>query len=133
MSISDDERFEQYLKQFRPIDPEPLQPWERRGARRRFRLAAWTAVAAVLLAMIVSTNRARFKPGRISTHAGASSGTEWLTSQRPLTFDSERTLLAQPSSIDEVVERLIVQAQPVPAPKGKHSALAVLSKEDPRL
>jgi len=61
----DDDRFEAYLKQFRPCVPEPLPGVEpRQRARRMFILGAWAAAAVVVLVLgaltlHIHTNRAR--------------------------------------------------------------------------
>jgi hypothetical protein len=58
MSDSNDEQFEKYLKNFRPVDPEPLPVRTKRhaaGANRRSALAACAVacLAATALVMIV--------------------------------------------------------------------------------
>jgi hypothetical protein len=145
MSIPEDEQFEEYLKQFRPLDAEPLPMGKARGTQRRFGFAAGAVAAAAILAAAVLTIHPRPKPVQSTHDAQASSDAErparapqqarslraGVENPVPLTVNSANALLNQSSSIDEVVERFIVQSQPVPIPKGKHSALAVLSQEDP--
>ena len=53
-SIHDDEQFERYLKQFRPLAPDALPTVKHRSSRRTFVLAAWAAVAAVaIIALLI--------------------------------------------------------------------------------
>src|SRR5213594_226520 len=96
----DDERFEQYLKGFRPLEPRPFA-----AARspRRANVALWVGAAAVLLltvalAWILETN----EPQEPRIGGGAESA-ERITEIQPLTIQSGTELLAaQPSWKDAI-------------------------------
>lgn len=134
MQIPDDERFEVYLKRFRPLAPEPLQI-ERHGraTRRSFVLAAWAAAAAATL--IVAVLALHSRTGRTdSTQAIESAvGTEQLVNAQPLTMRSANALLARAPSFKAAVDEIALPPQATPLSKDKHSALAVLSKEKTKL
>ena len=54
MPTSDDQRFEEYLKQFRPLAPESLQTvTHRRTSPRRVVFMLWAAATAVLISVVI--------------------------------------------------------------------------------
>lgn len=134
MSIPDDEQFEHYLKQFRPLDPERL-PTEKyaRVSRRRFVFAAWAAAAAAVLAVVLLTTLRRPKPAHLAHDTSTLVSAEQLTSRLPLTIGTANALLAQSPSVKATLDQMAFQPQSTQIPKGKHSALAVLSKENTKL
>jgi hypothetical protein len=128
----DDERFEAYLKQFRPLVPEPLRvvgPSLR--ARRAVALGAAAAVAILVLGALtlhIRTNRAR-----IAETAENVGNPERLQNSQPLTMRSANALMAKAPSFKAMVDGMSFRSQTVPLPKGKRSAVAVLGREKIKL
>jgi hypothetical protein len=132
----DDERddlFEAYLKQFRPLAVEPL-PTKRPGhtIRRRYILTAMGAAAAVLVAAVLTFHS---HPQRIhpTSGLGNGAGVEQLTEAQPLTIGSANALLVQSPSVDAALDRVPFHPPSTVLPKGKQSALAVLSEDNDKL
>jgi hypothetical protein len=129
----DDEHFKSYLKQFRPIVPEPLPAvGPRHRARHTFVLGAWAATAAILvlgaLTLHVLTNRAP-----VTETVGNVGNPEHLQASQPLTMRSTNALMARAPSFKAMVDDMAFHSQSVPLPKGKRSAIAVLGKEKIKL
>jgi hypothetical protein len=128
----DDERFEGYLKQFRPLVPEPLPAVEPSlRARRAVALGAWAAAAMLVLGALtlhIRTNRAR-----IAETAENVGNPERLQDSQPLTMRSANALMAKAPSFKAMVDGMSFRSQAVPLPKGKRSAVAVLGKEKIKL
>ena len=132
MPTLDDEQFERYLKQFRPLVPEPLPASSRQPASRwRFAFAAWAiagaavVIAAILMFQLWPTPVPKFDMA-IETHS------EQLTKQ-PLTMAAANALLAQSPSVEAVFDQMTFHSQSAHLPKGKQSALAVLSQDNNKL
>jgi hypothetical protein len=134
MPIPDDEQFEHYLKQFRPLDPEPL-PIEKysRVTRRRFVLAVWAAAAVAVLAMVLLATLRRPKSAQLARDTSTFVSPEQLTKRLPLTIGTANALLARSPSAKATLDQMVFQPQFSQIPKGKHSAFAVLSKENTKL
>lgn len=131
MPTPDDERFELYLKQFRPLAPESLQSEKHgRATLRRLVLAAWVAAAAIVLVATVFMMRPRGKPTQSPDGTKSSGGVEQLTNAEPLTVSSANALLVHAPSFKAAVDLVAFQPQATRLSKGTHSALAVLSKEN---
>lgn len=131
MPIPDDERFERYLKQFRPVFPEPL-PIEVRGrAIWRWWFFALPAALAVLVASLLAIHFRR-RPAQ-SPSAKNMAGIEQLTNIEPLTLGRANHLLAHARSFKAALDGVAFQRQRSPLPEGTRSALATLSKEDIKL
>ena len=126
-----DERFEVYLKQFRPLVPEPL-PTVGLGhqARRTFVLWAWITAAAAILVIGGLTLHIRSNRARIIERVGNS---ERFMDDRPLTIRTANVLLAKAPSFKAMVDDMAFRSQTIPVPKGKRSAIAVLGKEKIKL
>ncbi len=108
MPILDDEQFERYLKEFRPVAPESLQIQEQPSpARPHFAYLAWAAACVALLLVFVLWHR--------------------------LTIGRANALLVHAPSLREAFNELSFQPQPASQPEGKKSALAALSKENFKL
>lgn len=134
MPVRDDEQFEKYLKQFRPVAPEALPVKEQARARRRPLLfAAWAAVAAVILAAVMLSLRFYHRPAPVSETRGGSSNVERLVNPQPLTIGSANALLASAPSFKAAVESVAFQTESRPISEGRHSALAALGKEENKL
>ena len=134
MSTPDDERFEHYLKQFRPLAPEALHTEKRgRAARRLSVLAAWAAAVVVVLIAAVLLTRPRSKPTHSVDVSGNSAEVGQLGNPQPLTIGSVNALLACAPSFKTAVDKVAFQPRPRQLANGTQSALAVLSKEDTKL
>ena len=132
MPGSDDERFEQYLRGFRPIAPLPL-PIQRSGwtTRRAVVITAWAGVAA---ALVVAAVMLRSRPDRNqSSQRESRSAVEQLVNSQPLTIRTANAMLAQAPSAKAAIDSVAWESQKTPLPQGKRSALAELSKEKTKL
>ena len=127
MPILDDEQFERYLKEFRPVAPESLQIQEQPSpARPRFAYLAWAAACVALLLVFVLWHRPRpAQPPSAPQLAGSQS--------QSLTIGRANALLVHAPSLKEAFDELSFQPQPASQPEGKKSALAALSKENFKL
>jgi hypothetical protein len=128
-----DDRFEAYLKQFRPLAVEPLPIATSRGtARHSFRLAAWAAAAVILVALVLAmhprTSRTESRVGQGDLARG-----EHSAESQPLTIGSANTLLAHAPSVKAALDLVPFHPPSAQLPKGKRSALAVLSEENDKL
>ena len=133
MPVRDDEQFEKYLKQFRPVAPEALPVKEQvRATRRPWLVAAGAAVAAPFLAVIVSVflHWPPHRPGEIRT---SKLSVEDLNNPQPLTIRGANALLASAPSFKAAVESVAFQPGSRPLSGGRHSALAALGKEESKL
>lgn len=129
MPVRDDEQFEKYLKQFRPVAPEMLPVKEQVRVRRQPLLfAAWAAVA-VLLAVMVSVflHWPPHRPGELRTNRP---GVEELNNPQPLTIAKANALLAGAPSFKAAVDNMAFQSESKPISEGRYSALALLSEEE---
>jgi len=127
----DDERFEAYLKQFRPLVPDLLpvhqtQPAPRRHFGRTIRLAGW--VAAMVMLAVAGLRMLNHQRAESSPAAKAE-----LLASTPLTVQRANVLLATAPSYKALMNELTFPPQSSPVPKNKQSALAVLSKEKIKL
>jgi hypothetical protein len=129
----DDERFEVYLKQFRPLVPDPMPTEGRRQASRRsFVLRAWIAAVAAIL--IVGAISLHIRSNRVAAPNTASeAASPKVVRLQPLTMRSANALLATAPSFKAVVDDLAFRSESLTLPKGKQSALAVLGKEKIKL
>jgi hypothetical protein len=124
--ILDDEQFERYLKEFRPVALESLQIKKQPSrARLRFAYLVWAAAcaASLLLAFLLWHHRKPPQPAIAPQLAGSPS----------LTIRRANALLVHAPSLQEACDELSFQPQPASQPDGKQSALAALSKENIKL
>ncbi|MGE5109912.1 MAG: hypothetical protein ACM3JB_03570 [Acidobacteriaceae bacterium] len=126
----DDEKFEIYLKRFRPVTPATLPI---ASAPASSHPGALTLVAAVAVLLVVVALVLFLRPtGDVKDRADAVPVAETVPSP-PLTIGSANTLLAKAPSIKEAVDGMAFhQSNPV-LPPGKESAMAVLGKERVKL
>lgn len=123
MPILDDEQFERYLKEFRPLAPESLQTEPRPSRTQRpLVLMTWAAActASLILAFLLWHRPKPAQPANTPQFAGPPS----------LTIGRANALLAHAPSLKEAFDELSFQPQPASQPQGKQSALAVLSKDN---
>lgn len=125
-----DAQFESYLRQFRPVEPPPLQA--EMPARTRNWLLAAASFAAVVLIVVAFSLRS---PNRNSAAAIAngSAAAEPLARPTPLTLRSANELLTTAPSFKAAIDKLSFQPPTALPSTNKSSALAVLSKEKLKL
>lgn len=124
---ADDDKFEVYLKQFRPRAPESLPGvTPGRHARRALALGSW-AVAIVLTGVLIATSWTA-KLSHSSARPGfrtASQGEDF----HPLTIRTGNELLARAPSLKAAMDELMLHSGETKVPKSQ-SAFAALSEEN---
>jgi hypothetical protein len=126
--MPDDDQFERYLRQFRPIAAEPLPVASRRPAR----LWLWSLAATAALALIIAAVLAisfRRKPA-VPAASERSPAIQQLTIARPLTLSRANDLLAGAPSFEAAMDGLAFQSERIQVAPGRQSALEALGKED---
>ena len=133
MQTPEDEKFEMYLKQFRPVHPDPLPT---RGTRHLsghlLRIGTWgVAVAAVL---IVGATTLQLGRSRVAPSAGTNlTSIEQQLPTEPLTVRNSSVWLARAPSLKVAVDALVFRPQANSIQQGKQSAVDVLGKENTKL
>lgn len=129
MPTLDDERFEAYLKQFRPLIPESL-PAKTSGYRARRNTVLWAYVLSVTAMLVgaLAVRRPTHRTHVIETIRDSESPDRLMGAQ-PLTMRSTNALMTKAPSFKALVDDLATPSQTIALPKGKRSAVAVLSKE----
>jgi hypothetical protein len=129
-----DEKFERYLKQFRPLAPEPL-PRKRqiRMTSHRFVFAVGVAAAAAFLVVISSAVYLRRNPIHSPVGAGPTKDAERSIDSQPLTIGRANALLTRSPSFKTAIDQLAFRSPAIQTPDDSHSALAALSKEKTKL
>jgi ferric-dicitrate binding protein FerR (iron transport regulator) len=130
----DDERLEIYLKKFRPLAPAPLPldaPSEApEKSPRRAVIAVWAlgAAAAVILALVMLRGAVNRVPQSNAKTNVSRSAPERIA--QPLTLGAANRLLLGSPSFAAALRSLESESDSSAIPKGKESALAVLSQEN---
>jgi len=130
----EEERFEMYLKQFRPIATPPLR-LETSGGRiwHLLLIAVPAAAAVVLIAMAFSLHIPLVQTTGMSRPRGIATTTR-LENRGPLTLGSANALLATAPSFPAVLDDVWFHAAAEAPPIGdKTSAFSILSKEKSKL
>ncbi len=131
MPIRDDEQFEKYLKQFRPISPPGLPVKEQvRAGRRPLLLAAWAAAAAAILLAVMVPVFLHWPLHRTGEVRTIRQGVEELNNPQPLTIAKANALLGKAPSFKAAVDNMAFQSESKPISEGRYSALALLSQEE---
>ena len=134
MQTPDDEQFEEYLKRFHPIAPEPVPTLSlSHSSRHSLSLGTWLAAVAAILVIGAVILQIRSNRVVVSNTAGATAIAERHAPSEPLTMRSANAWLATAPSFKAAVDDLAFRSQTSPLPQGKQSAVAVLSKEKIRL
>lgn len=136
MPIPEDEKFEKYLKQFRPVQPDSIPRFQHLDERRSWRpRIVWAAVAAMVLivgAVVLSVHPRH--PGvvalRVNNKTAFANGD---VPPEPLTIRSANAWLAQAPSFKAGIDTLAFRSQNQKIQQGEQSAIAVLSKEKIKL
>lgn len=132
----EEDRFENYLKQFQPLAPEALPVGTvTRGVWRRRTLVAW-AMAAAAIAIVVFAFALKFQRRSVpSAH-----GNEGLArveqpngNLAPLTLGAANALLAQAPSYREALSPVVFRFHSQQLRGGNQSALSELRKEKTKL
>jgi hypothetical protein len=127
----DNERFEKYLKQFRPLVADDL-PVEIRPAPRRYLAVAVWPMGAVAVVILVLTSL-RILNHRVTDQANHSFSIKLPEPTPSLTIRRANNLLATAPSYKAVMNELAFPAKSSSISKDKQSALAVLGKEKIKL
>ena len=132
MPTPDDERFENYLKQFRPLLPDALPvSVPERSWRRYWVFGIWSAGAAAVI--ILGLIGFRVIPRRVPDRPGNPQPVSVTSPLRPLTMRDANSLLASAPSYKAVLDEMAFHPRGSTVPKDKQSAVAVLSKEKIKL
>lgn len=132
MQTPDDERFETYLKQFRPLLPDALPTTTReRALPRRWVFAIWSLGAAAVL--ILGVIGVRMIPSQVSEPRGNPQTVSVASPMQPLTMRDANSLLATAPSYKAVLDEMAFHPRPSTVPNDQQSAVAVLSKEKIKL
>jgi hypothetical protein len=127
----DDERFEKYLKQFRPLAPDGLPAEIRLPPRRHSALAIWavgaTAIGIIGVASLWIVNH------WITSQPNHSASVNLPTRTPALTMRDANDLLVKAPSYKAVMNELAFPPQSSTSSNDKQSALAVLSEEKIKL
>jgi hypothetical protein len=127
----DDERFENYLKQFRPLPPGGLPAEIRPAPRRNLVLAAW-AVGAVAM-VIFGVAILRILEHRVPDQPNHTASVKLSAATSSLTMRHANHLLATAPSYKAVMNELAFPPKSSTISNDKQSALAVLSEEKTKL
>ena len=132
MPSPDDEQFETYLKQFRPLLPDALPTATReRALPRHWVFAIWSGgAAAVIILGVISF---RVIPSRVAVRPGNPGPASVTAAIPPLTIRDANSLLAAAPSYKAVLDDMAFHPQASTVPKDEQSAVAVLSKEKIKL
>lgn len=130
----DDKQFEAYLRTFRPLDAGPFEiEASGRAIHSWVVLTPWAAVAAAILTTAFLT----FHSLQELTHSIESSEKAADEGQiafpLPQSLGSANALLAQAPSVKAALDQLSFHSPFIRLPKGKKSAIAVLSKDTDQL
>jgi hypothetical protein len=130
--IDPDEKFEKYLKLFRPSPPDQLQLDRHRFAPVARQMATWGTVAAVIIIFVFLALYSRVLSSRRPDEAALREGeASHFESPQSLTIQSANELLARAPSFKAAVDAMGFPSPAVSLPD-KRSAVGILSKE-PRL
>jgi hypothetical protein len=127
----DDERFEKYLKQFRPLAPDGLPAEIRPAPRRHLALAIW-AVGAMAI-VIIGVASLWMVNHRITHQSNHSASAKLLPRTPSLTMREANDLLVKAPSYKAAMNDLAFPPKSSTISNDKQSALSVLSKEKIKL
>ena len=135
MPIPDDERFERYLREFKPVAADPLLLERRKPLIWRSWVFAFSATALIALVALLFMARLRRQPaGAPSARRTAQpAALHELANSQPLTLQRANDLLTHASSFKAALDGVAFHRQRTNLPQGSESALANLSKEDIKL
>jgi len=125
--MSEDERFESYLRNFRPLPPSPPPRRRARGNVRRFVISV-SAAAGILIAALVGFHfRAKPRyPSRTSEDVQTANS---IPLAEPLTAGGANAALFRNSSVKAALDELAFSLRSNPLSAGQVSALELLGEE----
>ncbi|HTC96043.1 MAG TPA: hypothetical protein VK699_21555 [Terriglobales bacterium] len=126
---NDDEKFENFLRQFQPRAPRHLQI-EEQAARREFALGLMAATAAAVIVLAVFIIVGRRSRTSAPDHVQNISTIKSSPEAQPLTLGKANDLLLHAPSISAAIDSLAGESQGMHIQKGMHSALAILAQEN---
>jgi hypothetical protein len=127
----DDERFEKYLKQFRPLAPDGLPAEIRRAPRGHSALAIWAVGATAIV--IIGVPSLWIVNDRITHQSNHSASVNLPTRTPSLTMREANELLVKAPSYKAVMNELAFPPKSSTTSNDKQSALAMLSEEKTKL
>lgn len=131
MANPDDGQFEAYLKEFRPLPAAPLPlnvPAATARKPRHLGITVWALTATAIVILVLLRIPAQHVTGQLGQNPTAALRAD---STQPLTLRSANELLVNSPSFKAALDSVeFYSAATVPIPKGKESALVVLSQED---
>ena len=132
MPIPDDEQFEKYLRQFKPLRADPLPVPRRQPVLARFWSFIVPAFAVIVLLALFFMLRGRSRPviAPRAERPAIPEGREELAIAQPLTLQQANELMAHSPSFTAALDNVAFQRQRRQVPQGSLSALTALSKED---
>jgi hypothetical protein len=122
--------FEAYLKQFRPVAPDALPQRIQQSRRSRSLLWMWAAgfaTVAILGSVALQVS------SRVRQQGTAPARVEAVRLGQPLTIRNANALLAAAPSYKAAMDSMVFQHQDSTIPENQQSALAVLAKEKIKL
>jgi hypothetical protein len=128
----DDDRFEAYLKQFRPLVPDALPISERELAFPRY-WALGIGVAGAAVVIILGMVTFRIFHSQVPERAMNPQSVSVNALMQPLTMRDANALLATAPSYKAALDSMVFHPQRSTVPKDKQSALALLAKEKIKL
>jgi hypothetical protein len=133
MPTPDDDQFEAYLKQFRPVAPEALPAIAPvRKPRRVWRLSALIATAAAIIVLAIVVMRVH-REQIVRNAPERSEGSTYIAAKPPLTMRNASKLLAEAPTFKSAVNDLAFKSQKITFAKNEISAVHVLGKEKIKL
>lgn len=127
MPMSEDERFESYLRNFRPRPPS-LPPRRRRGKVRRFLISVSVAAGILVAALVGSHFRAAHRYlSRTSEDVPKANSTPRAG---PLTTEGANAALFRNSSVNAALDQMAFSPRSNPPSAGQVSALELLGRRN---
>jgi len=125
--MSEDERLERYLRNFRPLPPAPPPRWRARGKVRRFLISAVAAAAGILIAALLGFHfRVRHPPSAASENVPKANS---IPIAGPLTTGRANAALFRNSSVKAGLDQMAFPVRSNQLSAGEVSALELLGEE----
>lgn len=125
--MSEDERFESYLRNFRPLPSAPLPPRRARGNVRRFLISAVSAAAGILVAALLGFHfRATHHPSATRENDRKANS---IPMAGPLTTGRANAALFRNSSVKAGLDEMAFPVRSNQLSGGEVSALELLGEE----
>lgn len=128
MSMLEDDRFESYLRNFRPLPPSPRPRRRARGDVRRF-VISLSAAAGILIAALLGFHfRARHR--QLSRTSEAVLKANSMPIAGPLTTEGANAALLRNSSVKAALDQMAFSLRSNPPSGGQVSALELLGERN---